>query len=76
MTGGTTWHGGSEVRDPQRNLPRALIGARWPSSPFICSPRRYFRVLSPVEVGRARACGEMMRRILGAAGAAAFRLPP
>ena len=61
----------SEVRDPQRNLPRALIGGTLAViAIYLLANAAYFRVLSPVEVGASpRVAGEMMRRILGAAGA-------
>jgi amino acid transporter len=61
----------SEVRDPQRNLPRALIGGTLAViAIYLLANAAYFRVLSPVEVGASpRVAGEMMRRILGSAGA-------
>ena len=61
----------SEVRDPQRNLPRALIGGTLAViAIYLLANAAYFRVLSPVEVGASpRVAGEMMRHILGAAGA-------
>ena len=61
----------SEVRDPQRNLPRELIGGTLAViAIYLLANAAYFRVLSPVEVGASpRVAGEMMRRILGAAGA-------
>ena len=61
----------SEVRDPQRNLPRALIGGTLAViAIYLLANAAYFRVLSPLEVGASpRVAGEMMRRILGAAGA-------
>jgi len=61
----------SEVRDPQRNLPRALVGGTLGViAIYLLANAAYFRVLSPAEVGaNPRVAGEMMRRILGAAGA-------
>lgn len=61
----------SEVRDPQRNLPRALIGGTiGVIAIYLLANAAYFRVLTPTEVGASpRVAGEMMRRILGAAGA-------
>lgn len=61
----------SEVRDPQRNLPRALVGGTLAViAIYLLANAAYFRVLSPAEVGaNPRVAGEMMRRILGDAGA-------
>ena len=61
----------SEVRDPQRNLPRALIGGTLAViAIYLLANAAYFRVLSPEQVGASpRVAGEMMRHILGAAGA-------
>jgi APA family basic amino acid/polyamine antiporter len=61
----------SEVRDPQRNLPRALVGGTLGViAIYLLANAAYFRVLTPAEVGASpRVAGEMMRRILGAAGA-------
>jgi len=61
----------SEVRDPQRNLPRALIGGTLGViAIYLLANAAYFRVLSPAEAAASpRVAGEMMRRILGAAGA-------
>jgi APA family basic amino acid/polyamine antiporter len=61
----------SEVRDPQRNLPRALIGGTvGVIAIYLLANAAYFRVLTPAEVGASpRVAGEMMRHILGAAGA-------
>ena len=63
----------SEVRNPQRNLPRALIGG---TLAVICiyllANAAYFHVLSAAEVAaNPRVAGEMMGRIVGAAGAGA-----
>jgi APA family basic amino acid/polyamine antiporter len=61
----------SEVRDPQRNLPRALVGGTIAViAIYLLVNAAYFRVLSAAEVGSSpRVAGEMMRRILGAPGA-------
>src|SRR5579863_460269 len=63
----------SEIRDPQKNLPRALI---WGTLAVICiyllANWAYFHVLSAAEVGATpRVAAEMMRRIMGAPGASA-----
>lgn len=62
----------SEVRDPQRNLPRALIfGTVTVIAIYLLINAAYFRVLSAAEVGNSpRVAGEMMQRILGSPGAA------
>ncbi|MGA2041289.1 MAG: amino acid permease [Bryobacteraceae bacterium] len=66
----------SEVRDPQRNLPRALIGGTLAViAIYLLANAAYFRVLSPGQVGASpRVAGEMMRSILGAAGAGGVSL--
>jgi APA family basic amino acid/polyamine antiporter len=63
----------SEIRDPQRNLPRALVwGTAAVIAVYLLANAAYFHVLSAVEVGGSeRVAAEMMRRILGAPGAAA-----
>jgi basic amino acid/polyamine antiporter, APA family len=63
----------SEVRDPQRNLPRSLIwGTAAVVAIYLAANAAYFNVLSASEVGSTqRVASEMMRRILGEAGAAA-----
>jgi APA family basic amino acid/polyamine antiporter len=63
----------SEIRDPQRNLPRALV---WGTAAviviYLLANCAYFHVLSGAEVaGSMRVAAEMMRRVLGAPGAAA-----
>ena len=62
----------SEVRQPQRNLPRALIGGTLVViAVYLLANAAYFRVLSAAEVGSSeRVAAEMMRRILGGWGAA------
>ncbi len=63
----------SEVREPQRNLPRALIfGTAGVIAIYLLANAAYFHVLTAGEVaGNPRVAGEMMRRILGAGGAGA-----
>jgi APA family basic amino acid/polyamine antiporter len=63
----------SEIRDPQRNLPRALIwGTVAVIAIYLLANAAYFHVLTAQEVGgNTRVAGEMMRRILGAPGASA-----
>jgi basic amino acid/polyamine antiporter, APA family len=66
----------SEVRDPQRNLPRALIwGTAAVIGIYLLANAAYFRVLSPGEVaGSQRVAAEMMRRIFAEPGAAAVSI--
>jgi APA family basic amino acid/polyamine antiporter len=61
----------SEVREPQRNLPRALIfGTLGVVGIYLLANAAYFHVLTAGEVaGNPRVAGEMMRRVLGAGGA-------
>jgi APA family basic amino acid/polyamine antiporter len=61
----------SEVRNPQRNLPLALIaGTLLVISIYIVTNVAYFYVLSSEEVAASdRVAAEMMRRILGPRGA-------
>ncbi len=58
---------GSEVRDPQRNLPRALIGGTLiVIAIYLLANAAYFHVLSPAHVGGAtRVAAAMMTRISG-----------
>jgi APA family basic amino acid/polyamine antiporter len=62
-----------EVKDPQRNLPRALIyGTALVMAIYLLTNLAYFLVLSAPEVGaHDRVASEMMGRILGAPGASA-----
>lgn len=62
-----------EVREPQRNLPRALIfGTALVMAIYLATNLAYFYVLSPAEVASSnRVAATMMDRILGAGGAAA-----
>jgi APA family basic amino acid/polyamine antiporter len=66
----------SEVRAPQRNLPRSLIwGTVTVILIYLSANFAYFHVLSPGEVARTdRVASEMMRRVLGGAGADAVSL--
>jgi basic amino acid/polyamine antiporter, APA family len=63
----------SEVKDPQRNLPRALIGGTLAIiAIYLLANLAYFYVLSSAEVGASeRVAGDMMRRIAGDRGAQA-----
>ena len=63
----------SEVREPQRNLPRSLIGGTIAVIViYLLANSAYFHVLTAGEVGATpRVAAEMMRRILGGAGAGA-----
>jgi APA family basic amino acid/polyamine antiporter len=63
----------SEVKNPQRNLPRALI---WGTTAviiiYLLANAAYFKVLTAAEVGGStRVAAEMMRRILQSPGASA-----
>ena len=66
----------SEIREPQRNLPRALIwGTISVIAIYILANGAYFHVLTPGEVAAStRVAAEMMRRILGGAGAGAVSI--
>jgi APA family basic amino acid/polyamine antiporter len=66
----------SEVRDPQRNLPRALIaGTLVVIAIYLLANLAYFYVLSAAEVASsARVAAETMRRILGTFGANAVSI--
>jgi len=61
----------SEVRDPRRNLPLALIwGTAGVIGIYLLANLAYFHVLSAAEVATTnRVAAEMMRRILGTGGA-------
>jgi len=63
----------SEVRDPQKNLPRALIwGTLAVIGIYLLANCAYFHVLTAAEVSSTpRVAAEMMRRIMGAPGASA-----
>jgi APA family basic amino acid/polyamine antiporter len=62
-----------EVRDPQRNLPRALIwGTAGVIAIYLLASGAYFHVLSASEVASSeRVAADTMRRIFGNAGASA-----
>ena len=66
----------SEVRNPQRNLPLALIGGTvGVIAIYMLANWAYFRVLSPAEVGAHKlVAAEMMQRIGGSAGASAVSI--
>jgi APA family basic amino acid/polyamine antiporter len=66
----------SEVRDPQRNLPLALIGGTTAVIViYLLTNAAYFHVLSTTEVGTStRVAAEMMRRVMGSPGAAAVSI--
>jgi basic amino acid/polyamine antiporter, APA family len=63
----------SEIKQPERNLPRALIlGTLAVVGIYLLANVAYFYVLSAAEVGGAdRVAADMMRRIAGEPGAAA-----
>ncbi|MBV8817018.1 MAG: amino acid permease [Acidobacteriaceae bacterium] len=63
----------SEIENPQRNLPLALIlGTLGVVAIYLLTNIAYFYVLSPAEVAASpRVAGEMMRRVLGEWGAGA-----
>jgi APA family basic amino acid/polyamine antiporter len=64
---------GSEIENPQRNLPRALIGGTLAMIViYLLANLAYFSVLTGAEVGASeRVAGDMMRRVLGHPGSAA-----
>ncbi len=66
----------SEVRDPQRNLPRALImGTIVVIAIYLLANLAYFYVLPAADVASsARVAAETMRRILGSFGANAVSI--
>lgn len=66
----------SEIRDPQKNLPRALIGGTLAViAIYLLANSAYFHVLPPQEVAAAmRVAAEMMQKILGAPGASAVSI--
>jgi APA family basic amino acid/polyamine antiporter len=63
----------SEVKNPQRNLPLALIGGTLGViAIYMLANWAYFRVLSPAEVGAHKlVAAEMMQRVFASRGAAA-----
>lgn len=66
----------SEIRNPQRNLPRALVlGTLAVIVIYILANAAYFFVLSASDVAHTdRVAAEMMRRVFGASGAGAVSL--
>jgi APA family basic amino acid/polyamine antiporter len=66
----------SEIRDPQRNLPLALIGGTaGVIAIYLLANWAYFRVLTPVEVASHKlVAAEMMLRVQGPVGAAAVSI--
>ena len=66
----------SEVRDPQRNLPRSLIwGTIAVIAIYLLANAAYFYVLTPQEVASSpRVAAEMMRRIFHEPGASAVSI--
>src|SRR6516164_3362119 len=63
----------SEIKDPQENLPRALIGGTLTViGIYLVANAAYFHVLKPSEVaGGTRVAAEMMDKIFGSWGASA-----
>jgi APA family basic amino acid/polyamine antiporter len=63
----------SEIKDPRRNLPLALIGGTGAViATYMLANWAYFRVLSPAEVGAHKlVAAEMMQRLMGPVGAGA-----
>ena len=63
----------SEIRSPQTNLPRALIGGTLcVIAVYLLANAAYFHVMSAGEVASStRVAADMMRKILGGAGASA-----
>jgi len=66
----------SEIREPQRNLPRALIGGTTGVIViYLLANAGYFRVLTPSEVGGSeRVAADMIARIFGGSGANAVSI--
>jgi APA family basic amino acid/polyamine antiporter len=66
----------SEIKNPQRNLPLALIfGTAGVIAFYMLANWAYFRVLSPAEVGAHKlVAAEMMQRLQGPAGASAVSI--
>jgi basic amino acid/polyamine antiporter, APA family len=66
----------SEIRDPQRNLPRALIwGTAGVIGIYLLTNFAYFHVLTAAEVAASdRVAADMMLRLLGSPGAAAVSI--
>ena len=66
----------SEIREPQRNLPRALIGGTLTViAIYLLANIAYFRVMTPQEVaGGTRVAADMMRKIMDGWGAGAVSI--
>ena len=66
----------SEIKDPQKNLPRALIGGTLVViAIYMLANAAYFHVMSPAEVaGSTRVASEMMRKIFHDPGANAVSI--
>ncbi len=66
----------SEIKDPQKNLPRALIGGTLcVVAIYMLANAAYFHVMSPTEVaGSTRVAAEMMRKIFHDPGASAVSI--
>ena len=66
----------SEIKNPQRNLPLALIGGTiGVIGLYMLANWAYFRVLSPEEVGAHKlVAAEMMQRVAGSWGASAVSI--
>ena len=66
----------SEIKEPQKNLPRALIGGTLTVvGIYMLANAAYFRVLAPAEVaGSTRVAAEMMRKLFGNEGAGAVAI--
>ena len=66
----------SEIKEPQKNLPLALIGGTLGVIViYLCANAAYFYVMKPEEVAAAtRVAADMMRKIFGGAGANAVSI--
>lgn len=66
----------SEIKNPQKNLPRALIGGTLcVIAIYFAANAAYFHVMSPSEVaGSTRVAAEMMRKIFQQPGASAVSI--
>jgi APA family basic amino acid/polyamine antiporter len=66
----------SEIKEPQKNLPRALIGGTVAViAIYLLANAAYFYVMKPEEVASAtRVASDMMRKILGGGGANAVAI--
>jgi APA family basic amino acid/polyamine antiporter len=66
----------SEIKEPQRNLPRALIGGTLcVIGIYLLANCAYFHVMAPQEVASStRVAGDMMGKIFGAPGANAVSI--